>query len=236
MADVSKEYSIFFRVLFTFLLTIKILGAIIKKIKTHRNQRGMNMNETLKNWNGDIFVNGERVDNKFNFDALKGSVTIRLTPGAESFTRQFHQEPEEPVSIDLSDIKGLYKITVKRYMTRKSTPDFDFMAKWNNDIPMPLMTMVGTVEKQTPGMLYMKLHGDITESVTQNCLCCGKPITNPVSKYFGMGPVCGQHNYVNPFGSTEELKNAVADYRKKLQNITWEGWVIRSAIVEGILL
>ena len=85
-------------------------------------------------------------------------------------------------------------------------------------------------------MVYMNLHGDITSVVTQTCLKCGKPITNNVSKYFGMGPKCGGHNYVNPFASDEELKNAVKEYRKRLQNITWSGWVIKSAIVEEEVL
>ena len=80
------------------------------------------------------------------------------------------------------------KITVKQYMTEPSTPEFDFMKTWNNDIPMPLRTMVGTVEKETRGMVYMKLHGDITSEKTQRCLKCGRIITNPVSQYFGMGP------------------------------------------------
>lgn len=130
------------------------------------------------------------------------------------------------------DEEKQYKITVKSYMTKKSTPSFNFMLAWNNDIPMPLMTMVGTIEKETPGMYLMHLHGDILEEQTQFCLCCGKPITNPVSQYFGMGPICGQHNYVNPFDSVEELKQAVSEYRKKLNNIKWDGWVIKSAITE----
>ena len=32
----------------------------------------------------------------------------------------------------------------------------------------------------------------------------------------------------------EELMKAVGDYRKELQNITWEGWIIKSAIIEEI--
>jgi hypothetical protein len=124
------------------------------------------------------------------------------------------------------------KITVKQYMTKKSTPDFDFMAKFNNDEPMPLRTMIGTVEKETRGMVYMNLHADITQERTLHCLKCGRPITNPVSQYFGMGPECGGHNYVNPFYSKEELQEAVASYREQLRNITWSGWIIKSAILE----
>lgn len=122
------------------------------------------------------------------------------------------------------------KIKVKSYMTKKATPEFDFMEKWNNNNPMPLRIMVGEKIKETPGMVYMKLHGDITSTQTQVCMKCGRPITNNVSKYFGMGPECGGHSYVNPFNSEEELKEAVEAYRRTLNQITWEGWIIKSAI------
>lgn len=126
----------------------------------------------------------------------------------------------------------MYRITVKSYMTQKSTPSFDFMEKWNSDIPMPLRVMTGRKLEETRGMVKMELHGDIevADGPVDICMCCGRPITNPVSKYFGMGPICGQHNYVNPFDSEEELKAAVAEYKKHLNEITWTGWIIKSAI------
>lgn len=130
----------------------------------------------------------------------------------------------------------MHKIEVKSYMLKKSSPDFDFMAKWNNDIPMPLKVMVGTIVKETKGMVYMKLHGDIFSEKTCTCMKCGRPLTNPVSQYFGIGPECGGHNYVNPFNSDEELKQAVAQYKAKLNKLTWEGWVIKSAIIEDIVI
>lgn len=125
------------------------------------------------------------------------------------------------------------KITVKSYMTKQATPEFDFMAKWNDNRPMPLRTMVGTAVKETRGMVYMKLHGDIYAERICTCMKCGRPLTNPVSQYFGIGPECGNHGYVNPFNSEAELKAAVSSYRKELQNIEWEGWVIKSAIIEN---
>ena len=123
-----------------------------------------------------------------------------------------------------------YKVEVKAYMMRKSSPDFDFMAKWNDDIPMPLKIMYGVKVAETKGMVKMRLHGDIKEETTSICMMCGRPITNPVSRYFGIGPKCGGHGYVNPFESEEELHKAVADYRAKLVNTVWEGWIIKSAI------
>ena len=117
-------------------------------------------------------------------------------------------------------------------MTQKASATFDFMEKWNNKISMPLRTMVGTVEKETRGMVYMKLHGDIIEERVRMCMKCGRVLTDPVSQYFGIGPECGGHNYVHPFNTDEELKAAVDAYKKQLRNITWEGWVIKSAITE----
>lgn len=126
-----------------------------------------------------------------------------------------------------------FRVTVRKYMTKKSTPSFDFMSKWNDDVPMPLMTMIGTIEKETPGMYYMHLKADTSFTTVDRCMNCGKVITNPVSKYFGMGPECGRHNYVNPFNSDAELKEAVDTYKKEvLSKITWSGWVIKSAITE----
>lgn len=121
-------------------------------------------------------------------------------------------------------------IQVKSYMTKKATASFDFMKKWNNDVPMPMRIMVGEVVKETRGMVYMKLHADILQEKTFVCMKCGRPLTNPVSQYFGVGPECGGHNYVNPFNSEEELHAAVAEYRKQLNDVTWEGWIIKSAI------
>ena len=181
----------------------------------------------LKDWKGPVEVNGVEYN---TISAVKtsveGPVHIILHTKAQNTNKQEETQVVDGVNKEI-------RITVKKYMTEKSSPGFDFMAKWNNDIPMPLRTMVGTIEKETPGMVYMKLHGDITSKVTQYCMKCGKQITNPVSQFFGMGPECGGHHYVNPFESEEELKEAVERYRRDyLQKIVWEGWIIKSAITE----
>jgi SNF2 family DNA or RNA helicase len=125
-----------------------------------------------------------------------------------------------------------YKIEVKPWMLKKSSDGFDFMAKYNNDIPMPLMIMfTGGIIDETKGMVKMSLHGDIRERITTRCMCCGRPITNKISQYFGIGPICGEHNYVNPFDTEEELDEAVKAYRNKLRNTVWVGWIAKSAIV-----
>lgn len=183
----------------------------------------------LKNWKGSVEINGTLYDsiNAVNLADIKtlGEINIKLL-----HTEKIENKgnTSENRAIDVTE----YQITVKRYMTQKASTTFDFMEKWNNNIPMPLRTMVGTVEKETRGMVYMKLHGDIIEERVCTCMKCGRVLTNPVSQYFGIGPECGGHNYVHPFNTDEELKAAVDTYKKQLRDIKWEGWVIKSAITE----
>lgn len=186
------------------------------------------MFSTIASWKGTVEING---------------VTYNSVEDARKFVSEnsvfieyilLHVEQKNAEKRKITQIESIptqYVITVKQYMTKKSSPSFDFMAKWNNDNPMPLRTMIGTIEKETKGMVYMKLHGDIIAEQTHFCMKCGRPITNPVSQFFGMGPECGGHNYVNPFESEEELKSVVESYRRNyLQKLTWEGWIIKSAI------
>lgn len=122
----------------------------------------------------------------------------------------------------------LYRITVKKYMTQKSNRDFDFMYKWNNDIPMPFVRMTAKVIKQTRGMIYAECFGDIEK--TDICMKCGKPLTNPVSRLYGLGPECGQHAYINPFDTEDELREHLEEVKIKLRNVKWTGWIIKSAV------
>ena len=184
----------------------------------------------LKDWKGGVEINGtlyenysaipREIDDNLKVIVLHG---INIASGETS---------DKTANTSDNTANNEYVVTVKQYMTKPATPEFDFMAKWNNDNPMPLRTMVGTKEKETRGMVYMKLHGEIISDRVHYCMKCGRPITNPVSQYFGMGPECGGHNYVNPFDTEEELKAAVNSYRKQLNKITWEGWVIKSAITK----
>lgn len=183
------------------------------------------MIEMVRNWRGPVEVNGVfynsiRDVRKADFKAGE-KVHIRLlqnNPAADEF-------PDTPPCPE-------WRINVKSYMTKEATDDFNFMEKFNHNQPMPFRVMIGTIEKETRGMYYMKLHGDIYANTITRCMKCGRVLTNPVSQYFGIGPECGGHHYVHPFDTDEELKEAVASYRKQLQKVTWEGWVIKSAITE----
>lgn len=122
-----------------------------------------------------------------------------------------------------------YIIKVKPWMTRPTTDNsFDFMYHWNNNIPMPFRVMRGRVLKETRGMVYMSLRAVPVK--TTNCIRCGRPLTHPVSMLYGLGPECGQHAYINPFETEEELKQHKQEIIDKLSKITWTGWIAKSGI------
>jgi hypothetical protein len=188
----------------------------------------------LKDYKGAVEVNGQSFDSLDsalkglkNFD---GQLTIVLNKGAGERVSRASQRVEEVAG------DKIYRIKVRQYMTRPSTPQFDFHDKWNNGNPMPMRIMVGRKLKETKGMVKMELWGEITEEVATYCMRCGRTLTNPVSKYFGIGPECGNHGYNNPFDDEEELKRAVKEVDKQLREIKWTGWVIKSAIEEETYL
>ena len=183
------------------------------------------MIKQLAGWQGKVNVNGKEFENisEVSDSVLTDTTIITLLP---SFQRQSAQRVDDNAE---------HVITVRQYMTKPASPEFDFMDRMNKGIPMPMRTMVGTVEKETRGMVYMKLHGEILAERTFTCMCCGKKLTNPVSQFFGVGPECGGHNYTHPFNSDEELKMAVDAYKKVLLAKTWEGWIIKSAIIEDTI-
>ena len=186
----------------------------------------------LQDWKGKVEINGNEYDSVKAFTAfnkpLDGTFRILLHPEVQTTVNERGNQVTAPGK------EEVYRITVKKYMTQPTEPGstFDFMAKWNNNNPMPLRTMIGTVNKETRGMVNMTLHGDIYAEKICTCMKCGRKLTNPVSQYFGIGPECGGHNYVNPFEDEQQLKEAVAEYKKQLQAMTWTGWIIRSAIIE----
>lgn len=186
----------------------------------------------LQSWKGPVEVNGVQYESISEIPAdlqFEDGWSIKLCQPPKKTNLSTNTAAQNDVHSPQE-----VRITVKPYMTKKASPEFDFMAKWNNDVPMPMVTMTGYQVKETRGMVYMKLHGDIWAQKISTCMCCGRKLTNPVSQYFGIGPECGNHNYVNPFDSEEELREAVSGYKKKLQNTTWEGWVIKSAIKEEV--
>ena len=176
----------------------------------------------LKNWEGPLTINDTSYDSVADAPtALNGQVRILLHPKTQ--TRQGERSGESKQAIVTSDDVQQYRITVKAYMTKPATPEFDFMLKWNNDVPMPLRTMTGTIEKETRGMVYMNLHGQGEK--TCNCMRCGRELTNAVSKLYGIGPEC-----MSKLGLVRDITE-VDDIKKDLVNVEWSGWIIKSAII-----
>ena len=128
------------------------------------------------------------------------------------------------------EVGKLYKIIVKKYMTEPATGTFDFQDKWNNGVPMPLCIMLGKVIKETRGMCYMELTGKAGPMT--RCMCCGKTLSNPVSKLYGIGPECSEKVRIIRIESEEEAKEKWNQLVEEIGNIKWTGWVIKSAIKE----
>lgn len=182
----------------------------------------------LKNWKGRVEINGEEFDSIDAFissgKSLSASIDIKLLAEKKA-SSAVESKQYEKQSIESVESDTVYRITVKQYMTRKTEAgsSFDFMLKWNNDIPMPLRTMVGTIEKETRGMVRMKLHGQA--EATCNCLRCGRDLTNKVSRYYGIGPECMQK-----LGMIRMDINDIEGITEKLTEVSWEGWIVKSAI------
>lgn len=133
-------------------------------------------------------------------------------------------------SLERMEVGRTYKITVKKYMTEPATTNFDFQDKWNNGKPMPLCIMQGEVIKETRGMYYMNLEGKAEP--TSRCSCCGRALTNPVSKLYGIGPECSEKVGIIRVESEEEAREKWNELVQQIGNIKWTGWVIKSAIKE----
>lgn len=133
-------------------------------------------------------------------------------------------------TIEKMEIGKSYKITVKKYMTEPATSTFDFQDKWNNGKPMPLCIMQGEVIKETRGMYYMDLKGKAEP--TSKCLVCGKTLTNSISKLYGIGPECSEKVGIIRIESEEEAKEKLKHIMEQIDDISWTGWVIKSAIKE----
>ena len=187
------------------------------------------LKNAIEEWQGDIKINDTSV-NKSDIDFTK-PFSLVLSPSiVEQPKRVLITDDEEIPRIiprshttELLDGKS-YRISVRSYMTKPASLEFDFMAKWNNDKPMPLATMSGTVVRQTKGMVYMILHGEALPIV--RCMRCGRTLSNPVSRKYGLGIEC-----IQKVGIVADIDD-VDSITEQLQKITWEGWIIRSAITE----
>lgn len=163
-----------------------------------------------------------------SLDTIPEGAQITITlPGIKVKTERVENTSKTLLGTELK-VGESYTIKVRQYMTKPSSPDFDFMDKWNKNIPMPFRIMTGKVIKETRGMVMMDLHCEPIQ--TDVCMRCGRTLTHPVSRLYGIGPECGGHAHINPFDTEEQLRDALEDVRAKLADIKWTGWVIKSAI------
>lgn len=185
----------------------------------------------LKNWPGSVEINGTVYES-----TEKAIISANLAENAHVCIKLLPKQKRENLAAKRTDVeatKQVYRITVKKYMTQKATMQFDFMKKWNHDIPMPLRMMTGTIDKETPGMVHMTLHGDMYAETMCTCMKCGKRLTNKVSQYVGLGPECGAIIHMS---LTEEdlahIDELAKEAKERLVNVNWSGWIIKSAITK----
>lgn len=129
----------------------------------------------------------------------------------------------------LMQIGKAYMVTVSSQMTNSDTQDFKFHDTWNSGVPMPLRTMFVVVYQETRGM-YQVLATAVRRP-SMHCMMCGKAITHPVSRLYGLGPECSHHLYINPFSTEEELEAHLDEVDAKFAKVQWKGWIIKKHII-----
>lgn len=179
------------------------------------------MFELLKNYPGELVVNNIEFKSSKEaeeyFKDYKGGLTILLKGVANNTSKVVNSN-------------RIYQITVRRYMTNYSK-DF-FLEQWNPDGPMPYVTMIGIKLKETEKLVKMKLWVDISENRITTCMCCGRPLSNPLSQYLGVGPECGASKHLKLLESGVSIDEVKRSFREHLKNIEWEGWIVKSAITQ----
>lgn len=187
--------------------------------------------------NGETFSNSQEAFEKFK--EFKGELEIIIPPvSAQEEPKKNHKPKAEFIERAKRETEQEskqaehgqeYRIKVRQYMTKPSSPGFDFMTKWNNDTPMPMRIMVGKIVQETKGMYKMELEG--RPQATSVCMKCGRKLTNPVSLLYGIGPECGGHFHITAV-SESELEQNMESIREKMAQVKWSGWIIKSAIEE----
>ena len=161
------------------------------------------MFKQLSGWQGRVVVNGTEYENIGSVPNSIKPTTITLLPKVVK-----RRVKVEDVTDDTERV-----ITVRQFMTRVESN------------PMPMRTMVGKIKRETAKAYYMELHGQALPVVT--CMRCGKTLTNPVSRHYGLGIEClSKVGIVADESDIENIKEAMVD-------IKWCGYVPKSAILEN---
>lgn len=183
----------------------------------------------LRNINRPMLINNEPIANldevitKINDGEY---VEVELKPVQTTSQQEQNQGQVHMLTSNDMRVNHTYIIKVSSQMTKQ----FDFNLRWNNNIPMPFRIMKCRVLKETRGMLMIDCWA--VPLKVDVCMRCGKPLTHPVSRLYGVGPECGAHTYINPFETEQELYASLEDVNKKLNSIKWIGWIMKSEIQE----
>jgi len=189
---------------------------------------------------GEVFSSvGEAILKLSGYD---GTVRVRplwplLDEEAEKMSAEYvgppKKENEEKSPIRLG--MGLeYEVTVRAYMAQPDRMNFHFHAKFNGGVPMPFRTMRGRVINRTEKMVKMDLYAYPT--ATNECLCCKRRITHPISRMYGVGPDCAQLFNIPRYESRDDLVDNMKNLRKQMKKIVWSGYIPNSAILSAVEL
>lgn len=159
--------------------------------------------------------------------AKDGEEVCVTFPAERKQTNEVSESPGKPKHISGSEMRNgrTYIVRVKKWMTEDK---MDFNLSWNNGKGMPFRVMYGRVLKETRGMVYMDLR--VRRLRTDYCMKCGRPLTHPVSRLYGLGPECGGHYHINPFETKEQLEEAIERIDETLGAIRWSGWIAKSGV------
>ena len=174
--------------------------------------------ETVKTYKG---------NNKFLNSLQKslkgyGSLTERQMAGAVSTIEggKRHEQSQKELNIKL--VGDTIKIGRTIALGIKKEYELEFH---------PMLIDVTSVTGMTDKALRIK--GNLTKENGGICRCCGKTLTDEISKVTGIGPVCSKYVGVPHPVSTTMLKDYNSEMSKKIDEIgEFEFWVPKKAIVK----
>ena len=167
----------------------------------------------LQGWQGKVIVNGTEYESVSSVPSDIELATITLLPAVE----------RRRVKVEDSTDDREHLITVKQWLTQPATPEWDYNDRMNKGVPMPLRTMQGTVLKETAKSVYMHLHGSVKPVV--HCMRCGRELTNPISRHYGLGTEClGKVGILVDPDEVEKIK-------EQLVKIEGNWWIPRTSIL-----
>ena len=162
------------------------------------------MLELLSNYEGKLKINNVEYENikeaQKAFKDYKGGLTIILN---EDQRKTVHD-------ID-TDIK-FYQITVKKWMT--TYDESFFLEEYNEDGPMPFVTMVGFKLGETKNLIKMRLRADLITNKSTVCMRCGRSLSNPISQHLSLGPECGAKEHMQFIESGMDITQVQEDLKK----------------------